>query len=569
MARRDEHPQISKRRGPVLRAVSAALAAVLASVLLGACDTGDSSPAENAQGSGGTSSEGEPVDGGRLKVAFTDDMVNIGTTWWGGYGFTIGYALFDQLVRLTPDGRGIEPELLEELPVISDDQRTLSFTLRRGVTFHNGTEMTAEDVKYSLERQIDPDGPGQAQSLYGGLGIVGTTEFVEGGARQIDGLKVTGRYTLEMRLDEPNSAVPYALTLTMASIVPKAYTEKVGSEEFEQKPVGSGPFELTDYKPGQSLTMDRFEDYWDSERAAHVDGVDWQLNVDADLAILRILNGELDLLHRAVPPGQLQKLRNDPAQKDNLKSASFNNVFYVAGSTKHPALKDVKVRQALAYAVDKEKIVRQLGGVGTPATGGFFSPSSPYYQEALSYPYDPERAKELLAEAGFGDGFDLELLIENRDPVNTIGQALEQDWSAIGVDVDANQLPAGPWSERAFEYDPIAVIGQWELPYPHGSYVVDGAFTKAAIESGCCNFAQFWSPQLEDLVKQGHLSSEPAELKSTYEQIDTVVTKDQALWIPIIYPEYVALKSSRVGGYEVPTTPDAEVLFLNEYWIKD
>jgi ABC-type transport system substrate-binding protein len=514
---------------------------------------------------GGTQAAGEPKQGGRLKIAFGQDIVNIGTADWGYTGFTIGYAVFDRLLRLTPDGKSIEPELVTELPELSEDGLTYTFKIRPGVMFHDGTEMTAEDVKYSLERAMDNNGPGQAQSLYGPLGITGAAAWQNGDASEVTGLRVIDPLTMAMDLDAPNSAVPYTLTMTMASIVPKAYTEQIGTKEFEQQPIGSGPFKITSYEPGRSLVMDRNPDYWDPSRAAFVDGADWELGVDAELATLRILNGEADFTHDKVPPGQIAQLQGDP----NFLVGPFNNVFYVAGSTEHPAMKELAVRQAMAHAVDKERIVRQLAGVGEPATGGIFSPLSPYYQEGLGYPYDPEAAKQLLADAGFPDGFEVELLIRTTDPEQVIGQALEQDWSAIGIKVKANALPQGAWIERAFEYAPIAIIGQWELPYPHGSYVVDSAFTQAAIDSGCCNFAEWSSPAFEELVVEGHETFDEPGLIDVYQQADTIVTQDEALWIPIIYPSYPVLKSARVQGYEVPGTPAADTLFLAQYWIEE
>jgi ABC-type transport system substrate-binding protein len=516
-----------------------------------------------------TAAEGEPVAGGRLKIAFGQDIVNIGTADWGFTGFTIGYASFNRLTRLSQDAKTIEPELCEELPELSSDGATYTFKLRQGVTFWDGTEMTADDVKFSLERAMDNNGPGQAQSLYGPLGITGTADFQAGKAKEIVGLKVVDPYTLEMHLDAPNSAVPYTLTMTMAGIVPKAYVEQVGTKEFEQKPMGSGPYQITSYEPGKSLVMDRYSGYWDSAGAGYVDGIDWELNIDPELATLRILNGEADFTHSQVPTGELNKLRDDPTQQDNFKIGDYNNVFYVAGNISHPAIKELKVRQAIAYAVDKEKLVRQLAGIGQPATGGIFSPLSPYYQEGLAYPYDPEQAKALLAEAGFPDGFDIELLIRSDEPLKTTGQALQQDLTAIGINIDAKVLPQGPWLDEAFKYGPILVIGQWELPYPHGSYVVDSAFTQASIDSGCCNFAGWTDPAFEDLVVQAHQTFDDAELVSLYQQMDTIVTKDEALWVPLFYPQYPVLKSARVQGYEVPGTPAADTLYFANYWIDE
>ena len=258
--------------------------------------------------------------------------MNLGTADWGFTGFTIGYAVFNRLVQLSDDGTTIEPELVESLPEVSRDGLTYTFRLRDGVTFHDGTVLTAEDVKFTLERAMSNQPPVQAQSLYQPLGITGTAEWVAGEADEVTGLRVVDPLTLEMQLDAPNSAVPYTLSMTMASIVPKAYVEEIGSEAFEQQPIGSGPYRITAYSPGESLTMERYEDYWDQENAGYVDGIDWELNVDPQLATLRIVDGEADFTHDKIPPGQLAEVRENPG----YNIGPFNNVFYVATSLEHP-----------------------------------------------------------------------------------------------------------------------------------------------------------------------------------------------------------------------------------------
>jgi ABC-type transport system substrate-binding protein len=355
----------------------------------------------------------------------------------------------------------------------------------------------------------------------------------------------------------------------MASIVPKAYVLEVGSDAFEQKPVGTGPYKVTAFEPTRSLTWDRFEDYYDPERGGHADGIDFEFNVDTNLGMLRIQQGELDLMADPVPAGMLQQLEDDPAQADNLKLGTINNVYYVTCSTKHPALQVLEARQAVAYAIDKEKLVRQLGGLGQEADGGLFSPLSPYYQPGLSAPYDPERAKALLAEAGFADGFEIEILSQPVDPQKTIAQAVQADLEAIGISAKASILPQEVWLERVFAYGPEMVLSQWELPYPHGSYVMDSAFTTTAIEAGCCNFSQWSDSRFDTLAEEARETSDEAQLVELYKEMDAYAVGEQALWIPVLYPGYAGLKSTRLQGYEVPGTPAGDVLFFANYWIQE
>ena len=165
--------------------------------------------------------------------------------------------------------------------------------------------------------------------------------------------------------------------MPMAGIISAAYARQVGDEEFEKAPVGTGPYKLTSYEPGKSIVLDRHEGYW-QQGVGYVDTVDWTIGINPELAILRVQNGEQELMFEGVPTAQVNEFRG----QDNYAEAAYSDCFYVTNSLIHEATKDVRVRQAIAHAIDKEKLVRQLAGLGEPATGGLFSPLSPYWQGA-------------------------------------------------------------------------------------------------------------------------------------------------------------------------------------------
>ena len=137
------------------------------------------------------------------------------------------------------------------------------------------------------------------------------------------GLRVVDPLTLEMQLDTPNSAVPYRLSMTMASIVPKAYVEEIGSEAFEQQPIGSGPYQDHRVLTGRvARRCERNEDYWDQENAGYVDGIDWELNVDPQLATLRIIDGEADFTHDKIPRDSWPRSVRTPATTSGPSTTS-------------------------------------------------------------------------------------------------------------------------------------------------------------------------------------------------------------------------------------------------------
>ena len=380
------------------------------------------------------------------------------------------------------------------------------------------------------------------------------------------GIRVVDPLTVEMTLDNPSGALPYWLTMSMASIVPKAYASEVGYETFEKEPIGRGLYRLASYEPTSSIVLERNADYWQPD-VGNVDQIEWQIGVDPRAAVLRIQDGEQDLMFEPVPAGKVNELRETPTYVE----APFSDCFYVSCSLDHEALSDLRVRQAVHHAIDKEKLVRQLAGLGEPATGGLFSPLSSYWQAAdfPTYPYDPERATALLAEAGYADGFTVELFASQDPPTGTIGQAVQADLSAVGITVDAKIQPSEVWLEKVLTNPPGMVVSRWELPYPHGSYVVDGAWDSAAIEAGCCNFSNLRSDEVDALAAEARATPDPQRQVELYMEIDRITVGEQALWIPLFYPKFAAVTSERLRGFEIPGTPTGDTKFFARYWIEE
>ena len=430
-----------------------------------ASEAASQEPAAEPESPGEEGTTGELPRGGVLRVSSADDPGRIGTNLWADAGFTIDYAVFDRLWET--DGQALVPGLAEALPD-SADGSVYRVRLREGVTFHDGTPLTAEDVRYSIERQTSPSNGSDAQPAFAALGIAGTQAFVDGSAQQLDGIVVIDDLTLEIQLDQPNGALPYWLTMPMAGIVSSAYARLVGDEEFERSPVGTGPYRVTSYEPGRSLVLDRYDGYWRSG-VGHVDTIEWTIGVDAELALARIQGGEQDLMIEPVPPARVAELRGTPGYME----ATYSECLYVANSAAHEATKDRRVRQAIAHAIDREGLVERLAGLGEIASGSLFPPSSPYWQGPdEGFPqrfFDQEKAKALLAEAGFGDGFDVTIHAADAPPTRTVGQAVEASLKAVGIRAVLTLSPVDALFQAARDDPTAMVVGRGGLPCPHGS----------------------------------------------------------------------------------------------------
>ena len=241
--------------------------------------------------------------------------------------------------------------------------------------------------------------------------------------------------------------------------------------------------------------LERFADYWNPD-VPYLDRVEWTIGVDPELSLLRIQDGEQDMMSEPIPSARSRRSRTTPDLTAQLFEGPFNNVNYITLSLDHEAMADLRVRQAIAHAVDKERFVRAIKGLGEVATGGLFSPLSPYFQDGLAYPYDPEQAKALLAEAGYADGFEVTFWSGDFTPYKEMAETVTQDLEAIGITMDTKILIREQWLAEIVKNPPGITNNEWELPYPHGSYVMDGAFTQAAIDGRLLQLLELREPRL-------------------------------------------------------------------------
>lgn len=547
------------------------------SSLLAACGGGSSgstsgAPATDAAATSAATTTGQagsaPIKGGTLTYAVASPPSGFDPAkWWNGLSWDGTLVVFNRLLTLQDDG-SVSPELLADPPQVNADGTLYTFKLRPGVKFHHGKELTVEDVKFSLERLVNPATGSEGGGLYTGLTIPGMEEIINEKGNELTGVKIVDPQTFTIELETPDSVMLYLLGLPFASIVPQDVVQEVGDKKFNFAPVGTGPFVMKDVNPSKSLVLERNPDYFDPE-VPHLDRVEWTIGIEPDLSILRIQDGQLDMMSEPVPSATYPQLEDSQDLQAQLFVGPFNNVNYITLSLDHPALANLQVRQAVAHAVDKERFVRSIKGLGAVAGGGLFSPLSPYFQDGLAYPYDPEKAKQLLTDAGYADGFDVTFWSGDFTPYKEMAQTVSQDLEAIGIKVDTKILIREQWLAEIVKNPPGITNNEWELPYPHGSYVMDGAFTKAALDAGCCNFSNYKSDEFDKLAKDAHLTSDQAKQVELYKEMDKMVIQDLALWVPLIYPKIAFLVSQRAQGFSITAAPTASTHFFDRYWIQE
>jgi ABC-type transport system substrate-binding protein len=268
--------------------------------------------------------------------------------------------------------------------------------------------------------------------------IAGYDELSSGKAKELSGISTPDDRTVEVRLSRPDATFLFAMSLHFTSIVPREEVEKAGSD-WGKKPVGSGAFKFIEWVPGQYVTLERNKDYW-LKGVPYLDKLTFQFGQDPTVAVLRLKNGEVDVVGDGVPPAQFMSVVSDPSSKDLLVMGDWLQTAYVTMNVTKPPFDKLEVRQAVNMAINRDRIVRLINNRAVP-TGQVLPPAMPGHDpDNKGFAHDVEAAKKLLAAAGYPDGFSTELFAMNVDPHPRIAQAIQQDLAAIGIKVEIKSL---------------------------------------------------------------------------------------------------------------------------------
>jgi len=488
--------------------------------------------------------------GGSMIVTYKDDVSTldpaIGYDW---QNWSMIKSLFDGLMDYEPGTTNLRKEIAEDY-TISDDGKTFTFKLRKGVKFHNGRELNADDVKYSIERVVNPKTQSPGAGFFGS--IVGFEDASAGKAETLSGITVVDPYTIKFELSRPDATFLHVLALNFAHVVPKEEVEKYGAD-FGKHPVGSGAFKMTEWTLGQRIVFERFKDYYNPS-LPKLDQITFEVGQEPVVALLRLQNGEVDIPGDGIPPAKFIEVTKDPKFKDLIIQGGQLHTGYVTMNVKIKPFDNVKVRQAVNMAINKDRIVRIINGRAVPANQPL-PPSMPgYAKDYKGYPYDPEKAKALLAEAGVGDGFETELFVANTDPQPRIAQAIQQDLAAIGIKASikslaqANVIAAGGEPEGA----PMIWSGGmgWIADFPDPSNFYGPILGCSGAVQGGWNWSWYCNAELDKKAQEADAIVDPARKQEREAMWRDIYLKivDDAPWAPIFNEERFSVRSERLGG---------------------
>ncbi|SHN69121.1 peptide/nickel transport system substrate-binding protein [Geodermatophilus obscurus] len=519
------------RRRPS-RARSLAAAAALG-LLLSACSVEDpEAPATGGEGGGGTFSIAVGIDPDTFDPA--------------GQTTTTVQNMVDYVVEtlVVFDEEGELVGNLAETFETSEDGRTVTLGLRDGVVFHDGTPFDAEAVKFNLERIIDP-------ALTVPLG----SPF-----EVIESVTAVDDTTAEVALSRPSPGFVSALSVTTAGMIaPQSVTADGNTNENYQRPVGTGPYTFGDYTAGESVTVEKFADYWGEE--PHYDTVVFRIVPEAATRESLLLSGQVDMM--ILPPvSDIQALQ---ANEDvEVLLAESDRTIFIALDTNDPLLSDPMVRQALNYAVDKQAIVDNvLFGAGEVMDAPM-APSLAGYCQTGSYDFDPERARQMLADAGAADA-SLELLtpsgryVQDQQSAEAIAGYLRE----VGLDVSVStsdfpsflaRVNAAP-SENTVD---MHLLG-WAPPYLDADFQMQ-MFRQATHPPAGLATSFYTNPQVEELLTQADVETDESRREQLYCDASQIIW-DDAPWIFLWTQSFPVVWSDDVTGISATPTEKFSAIY--------
>ncbi|QKK20690.1 ABC transporter substrate-binding protein [Rhizobium indicum] len=511
-----------------------------------------------------------PKQGGDIVVTYKDDITTldpaIGYDW---VNWSMIKSLYSRLMDYAPGTPNPVPSLAESFTV-SPDGLTYTFKLHKGVKFSNGRELVASDVKYSIERAVDPKTQGPGAGFFGA--IKGFEDETGGKTTTLSGIETPDDSTVIFNLSRPDATFLHVLAINFASVVPKEAVEAAAGD-FGKKPVGSGTFILKDWTIGQQLVFERNKDYF-VKGVPYIDSFKVEVGQEPLVALLRLQKGEVDIAGDGIPPAKFLEIKNSADGAQMIVDGEQLHTGYIRLNTKVKPFDNVKVRQALNMAINKERITRILNGRATPANQPL-PPLMPGYDKSFTgYAYDVAKAKALLAEAGYPDGFETVLYSTNTDPQPRIAQAIQQDLAAVGVKAEvralaqANVIAAGGTEGEA----PMIWSGgmAWIADFPDPSNFYGPILGCAGAVPGGWNWSWYCNADLDKRAVAADSMSDPAkaaERTAAWGKIFTDIMAD-APWIPVINERRVVAKSMRMGGADNIYIDPTRVINYDAIYVK-
>ncbi len=453
--------------------------------------------------------------------------------------------LFDNLTQFNVDG-DLEPGLASRWTTDSSGM-VYTFHLRGGAAFHDGAVVTAEHVRQSFLRALDPQTrSGRAWPLFP---IAGARGYANGDAGAVRGIETPDDSTVVLTLDEPLNVFPKLLAMPVAAVTPAPV-----DASFAQQPVGSGPWKFVSWSHDDAILLARNDAYWGPKPAA--ESLRIRIIPEALTQAAEYESGQLSVVE--IPFGESRRWETEHGD-EILRRPAIRDAYIAINTTRGP-LRDVRVRRALNHAVDMPTILRTvIGGRGIQAAGALPPGILGYDSTRAPYAYDPARARQLLAEAGYGNGFSLKLWRTAREQYSRIAQAVQQQLGVVGITVEIVERDASSARSAARNGETDLFLTDWYADYPDPENFNYPLFYSGSKGPGG-NYAFYENAALDSMILRARATLDMAEKERLSREIDQRVF-DAAPWIFAYFPVDWWARKPEVSGWEIPA------IFNGQRWV--
>ncbi|MFC0273812.1 ABC transporter substrate-binding protein [Metabacillus herbersteinensis] len=441
-----------------------------------------------------------------------------------GETFKVTKNIFETLIEYGDQDTTLHPGLAEEWT--TEDGLTYTFKLRQGVKFHDGTDFNSEAVVFNFERWMNGNADDfPYYSMFGGY------KGEEG--HVIKEVKAVDEHTVQFVLNRQQAPFLKNLAMSPFGIASPAAIEKHG-DKFRENPVGTGPFKFVEWKPNDRIVIEKFEDYW-MEGYPKLNKVIFRAIPENSARLNALVNGEIDLMDGVNNSDEATITGNDNLQVFQRPSM---NVGYLGFATNRAPFDNKLVRQALNHAIDKEAIIESFyGGQAEPAKNAMPPSIEGYNDDIEAYPYDLEKAKELLAEAGHPDGFKMDLWAM---PVPRpympegmkVAEVIQESFRKIGVEAEIQSVDWATYLDKASKGEFDAFMLGWTGDNGDADNFLYTLLDKDSIGSN--NYSQFSNDELHDVLIEAQTEPEQEKRNELYKKAQEII-HDEAPWVPLVH----------------------------------
>ncbi|MDF2680188.1 MAG: putative transporter substrate binding protein [Brevibacillus sp.] len=475
--------------------------------------TGNSAPAESPK-AGGTLIVARKADANNLDPHFITNIPSANYI----YG-----KVYESLISRDKNSQ-YKPTLATEWKQVDD--LTWEFKLRSGVSFHDGAPFNAEAVKKTFERAKDPKVASPRASNFS----------------MIKEIKAVDDQTVQFILDYPFAPLLSILASSEGSILsPKAISEH--SDTLSKQPVGTGPFKFESWTPGQDMTLVKNDSYWGEK--PKVDKVVYKVVPEDTTRIAMIEAGEAHIGDQ-LPVTEVERAQTSPNM--TMARAEGLGVEYIGFNVTKKPFDDIRVRQAVAHAIEKEAIVRGVyNNVGNEAVSAMSSKVIGYNPNLQDYSYDVNEAKKLLGEAGYANGFKTTIVTDDRKERMNVAEVIQSQLKGIGIDVEIKVMEYGAYLEFTDKGEHDMFIGGWGNATGDGDYNQYNVFHSSS-KGSAGNLAFYDNPEVDKLIEDGRREKDPQKRNEIYAKLQEIELKEAPV-IPIRTIDHVSVTAKDVRGF--------------------